>query len=112
MLMFTLLYLHADEIDSSKLGGHNIIKATDLGFLSSGQVQSATSVADLEATVNATVCHADVEQEKKVVNDGLDLASNLGDITSALVQSATSVQDLVSDTQAGLDGRRGPTVKD
>lgn len=103
---------HADEIDSSKLAGHNIIKATDLGLLSSAQVQSATSVDDLQVVVDAAVVHADVEQEKKVVDDGLELAENLGDLTDTLVQSATSVQDLVSDTQAGTDGYRGPTVLD
>jgi len=104
--------LHADEIDSSKLAGHNIIKAADMGMLSSVQVAAATSVADLIADVDAAIVHADEEGEKKVVDDGLRLAENLGDLTDAIVQADATVQDLVDDTQADGDGRRGPTVLD
>lgn len=104
--------LHYDEIDSSKLGGHNVRKAADLGFLSSGQVQAATSVADLEAVVDAAVTHADLEGEKQVVNDGLDMGANLGELTDATVQAATSVEGLVDLTQAADDDRRGPGVKE
>lgn len=104
--------LHSDEIDSSKLGGHNVRKAADLGFLSSGQVQAATSVADLEAVVDAAVCHADLEGEKDVVNAGLDMGANLGELTDVTVAAATSVEGLVDLTQAADDDRRGPGVKE
>jgi hypothetical protein len=107
-----MAYLHADESDSSKLAGHNIIKATDEGLLSSVQVAAATSVTDLQNDVNAAVVHADTEDEKKVVNDGLELAEGLGDLDDTKVQAAATVQDLVDDTQADGDGYRGPTVLD
>lgn len=111
--MFLLYYLHADQIDSSRLGGHQIRKATNMGFLTSGQVQAATSVTDLQTDVSAATCHADEEAEKKVVNDGLELAEGLGDLTDTLVQSATSVEDLADDTQATYDDRSfSPTVLD
>lgn len=104
--------LHADQIDSSALGGHNVRKAADLGLLSSVQVAAATNLANLEADVNAAVVHADVEQDKKVVNDGLDMGANLGELTDATIQAATTVETLVDLTQASGDGRRGPTVLD
>ena len=105
--------LHYDEVDSSRLAGHQIRKATDLGMLSSAQVQAATNVADLETDIDAAVVHAENEADKKVVKDGLDLAANLGDLTDALVQSATSVEDLADDTQATNDDRSfSPTTLD
>ena len=110
--MFLLYYLHADETDSSKLGGHNVRKSADLGFLSSSQVQAATSVAGLKAVVDAAVCHADEEGEKDVVDEGLDMGANLGELTDTTVQAATSVEGLVDLTQATGDGRRGPGVKE
>lgn len=104
---------HADEIDSSRLAGHNIRKATDLGMLSSAQVQAATSVDDLQTDVDSAVVHAENEQDKKVVDDGLELAENLGDLNDTKVQAATSVEDLADDTQATYDDRSySPTVLD
>lgn len=105
--------LHADELDSSALAGHQIRKATNMNFLSSAQVQAATSVDDLQANILAASAHADEIDEQKVINDGLTLAESLGDLTSAIVQAATSVEDLADDTQATNDSRSfSPTVLD
>jgi len=104
--------LHADEIDSSKLAGHNIRKMTALG-VTSGQVAGATDHENFESTIDGIVVHADMEDEKKVVKDGLDLAYNLGDIDDTSLQAATTVEGLADLTQATDDEiQGGPTVLD
>lgn len=96
---------HADEIDSSRLMGHNIRRADPLGFLTAAEVQAAATVDDLITTIqNKTTLHADLEGWRSQTERALTISEALGDLTDAEVAAATSVEDLVDQTSAEDDG--------
>lgn len=97
--------LHADEIDSSRLVGHNIRRCDPLSFLTAAEVQAAATVDDLITTIqNKTTLHADVEGWRTQAERALTIAEALGELTDAEVAAATSVEDLVDQTAAEDDG--------
>lgn len=96
---------HADEVDSSRLMGHNIRRCDPLGFLTAAEVQAASTVDDLITTIqNKTDLHADTEGWRTQAERALTISEALGDLTDAEVAAATSVEDLVSETSAEGDG--------
>lgn len=99
--------LHVDELESSRLAGHQLRRAGDLTMLTDAQVVAATGKADLEADVLAATVHADERDNAFQVNKGIDLAAALG-VTDTVIQNATSLENLISNTEADGDGRRGP----
>lgn len=97
--------IHADEIDTSVVVGHNVHRMSVLNLLTDANVAAASTVDELIANIetNKDSLHVDADWSTQGER-ALTIGEALADITDAVVAASSTVQQLVDATQAGSDG--------
>lgn len=97
--------MHADAHPASRTVGDAILRAGEMGWLTTANVQSATALSSLTSAVTNGSSHADQQPLKSRINQLIQIGSDDGTLTTAAIQAATGVSNLASLTEVNETGR-------
>lgn len=97
--------LHADQAPASRMAGDAILRAGEIGWLTTANVQAATTLVSVQALISAGSGHADQAPLKSRINSLLDIGGADATLSTTNIGNATSVSNLAAFTEVDELGR-------